>query len=135
MLERRGSETLVLLSLLVLGGGSFLLAVPLRSPSSSPLAIATLIVLTSLTLLVGTGRFFTKRFAYSLPTLQISTCICVNHQQPQRMNWEEGSAKAPAVTVLPLVLYRPRLCQAKATDCGKSFSRQRILMRLSHGPP
>ena len=70
----------------------------------------------------------------SLSTLQSSTCVCVNHQPPQHMNREEDSAKAPVTSVVP-VLHGRESCWAVATGGSKSFSRKRVLARLSGGPP
>jgi hypothetical protein len=168
VLEGRENKTVVALSLLMLGCGSFLSVVSLCSPFFSSPAIATLIVLTTLTLFVGTGRFFTERLAhhaeiaivplaatnqlrrqqnlisrgmprqesFSSPTLQTSTCICVNHQPPRHMNREEGSAEALAVTTLSSVQHRPKPYQAAVMDCGRRlFSLQRMFVRLSGWSP
>jgi hypothetical protein len=72
--------------------------------------------------------------SFSLPTLQTSTCNCVNHQPLQHLNREESSAKAPATTV-ESVLLGLSSCWTAAAGGDKPFSRRRVLMRLSHGPP
>jgi hypothetical protein len=71
----------------------------------------------------------------SLPTMQPSTCICVNHQPPQHMNGEKGLAKAPAITVLLPVLYGSQPLGAAVADRDKPFSCKRVFVRLFHGPP
>ena len=69
------------------------------------------------------------------PTLQISTCICVNHQSPQHASREEGLAEKPAITVLPSVrTLWESLCAPAPERGGGSFLR-RALVQLSNGPP
>ncbi len=73
------------------------------------------------------------RESIPLPTLQTSTCNCVIHQPLQHFEREEGPAKAPAISVLPL---RGReSCRDAATGDSRPFPRERVLARLSHGPP
>jgi hypothetical protein len=125
--RRREAGSLVVLPLLAWGGGAILCAALTSLGASDVLALFVPAP--------WIATIFIALICSILPTLQTSTCICVNHQSPQHMNWEEGSAKAPAITVLSAVLYRPRPGWAAVTDSDRPRSRRRVFARLSLGPP